>query len=107
LLYSQARLPSAVLQIEKATVVGIEAISGRPCHKVTGTAAAYYPSGKRTGVRPVTVWIDTESRLIRRIIEDTPEGYGDGKATLRITFDYQPQANPPIDDARFQFKVPG
>ena len=106
LLYSQARLPSAILQIEQAAVAGVEAINGRPCHKVSGTAAAYYPSGKRTGIGPVTVWIDTETQLVRRVIEDTPEGYGDGKATLRITFDYQPQANPAIDDARFQFKAP-
>ena len=106
LLYSQARLPSAILQIEQASVAGVESIGGRSCHKVTGTAAAYYPSGKRTGIRPVTVWIDTESQLVRRVLEDTPDGYGDGKATLRITFDYQPQANPAIDDARFQFKVP-
>ena len=106
LLYSQARLPSAILQIEQAGVAGVEPINGRPCHRVSGTAAAYYPSGKRTGVRPVTVWIDTETQLVRRVVEDTPEGYGDGKATLRITFDYEPQANPAIDDARFQFKVP-
>jgi hypothetical protein len=106
LLYSQARLPSAILQIEEAKVDGVESIDGRSCHKVTGTAAAYYPSGKRTGVRPVTVWIDTESSLVRRVLEDTPEGYGDGKATLRITFDYQPQANPALDDGKFQFKPP-
>ena len=107
LLYPQARLTSAILQIETATVIGVEPINGRPCHKVSGTAAAYYPSGQRTGIRPVSVWIDTETQLIRRVIEDTPEGYGDGKATLRITFDYQPQANPAIDDSKFQFKVPG
>lgn len=106
LLYSQARLPSAILQIETAALTGVEPLNGRPCHKVSGTAAAYYPSGKRTGIRPVTVWIDTETQLIRRVVEDTPEGYGDGRATLRVTFDFQPQANPAIDDARFQFKVP-
>ena len=107
LLYSQARLPSSILQLETATVTGVEPINGRACHKITGTAAAYYPSGRRTGIRPVSVWIDTETQLIRRVVEDTPEGYGDGKATLRITFDYQPQANPAIDDSKFQFKVPG
>src|SRR5918993_1199154 len=72
LLYSQARLPSSILQIETATVAGVEPINGRPCHKVTGTAAAYYPSGKRTGIRPVSVWIDTETQLIRRVVENTP-----------------------------------
>jgi hypothetical protein len=107
LLYSQARLPSSVLQIESATMTGVDPINGRPCHKISGTAAAYYPSGRRTGIRPVIVWIDTETQLLRRVVEDTPEGYGDGKATLRITFDFQPQANPAIEDSKFQFKVPG
>ena len=106
LLYSQARLPSALLQIESATLAGVESVDGRPCHKVSGTAAAYYPSGKRTGIRPVIVWIDTESQLVRRVLEDTPEGYGDGKATLRITFGYQPQATPALDDSKFQFTPP-
>jgi outer membrane lipoprotein-sorting protein len=106
LLYSQARLPSAILQIEEASVAGTEPIEGRPCHKVVGTAAAYYPNGQRTGVRPVTVWIDTETQLVRRVLEDTPEGYGDGKATLRITFDYQPRANPVLDDSKFKFTPP-
>ena len=106
LLFSQARLPSAILQIEEAALAGVEDVGGRRCHKLTGTAAAYYPSGRRTGVRPVTVWIDTETQLIRRVVEDTPEGYGDGKGVLRIQFDYQPQANPAIDDGKFQFSVP-
>ena len=106
LLYSQARLPSALLQIERAELAGIEEINGRRCHKVTGVAAAYYPSGQRTGVRPVAVWIDAETLLIRRVLEDTPEGYGSGQAVLRYTFNYEPQAGPTIDDARFQFTPP-
>jgi len=106
LLYPQARLPSAILQIETATAAGVEPVDGHPCHKITGTAAAYYPSGKRTGVRPVTVWIDADTQLVRRVLEDTPERYGDGKATLKITFDYRPQANPALDDSRFQFTPP-
>lgn len=106
LLYPEARMPSAIRQIQEATLVGVEDITGRRCHKVTGTAFAYYPSGQRTGVRPVSVWIDTETLLIRRVLEDTPEGYGDGKGVLRYTFDYVPQANPAIDDSRFQFSVP-
>ena len=73
---------------------------------MVGTAAAYYPTGQRTGIRPVTVWIDTDTRLVRRVLEDTPEGYGDGKATLRVTLDYQPQANQALDDSRFQFTPP-
>ena len=105
LLYSQARLPSAVLQIEEATVAGIEEINKRRCHKVSGIAAGYYPSGQRTNVRPVTVWIDVDTLLIRRVLEDTPKGYQAG-AYLRIYTTFEPQANPTLDDRKFQFTVP-
>jgi hypothetical protein len=105
LLYSQARLPSTILQIEEAAVAGTEDIDGRRCHKVTGVAAQFYPSGQRTNVRAVTVWIDSETQLIRRVFEDTPKNYPAG-GMLRLTITFQPQANPAIDDAKFQFKVP-
>lgn len=106
LLYSQAKLPSTLLQIEEAEVAGMEEINRRPCHKIVGVAAAYYPSGQRTGVRPVTVWIDVETQLIRRVFEDSPKGYGGGTGVLRYTFTFEPRANPAIDDVKFQFKVP-
>jgi len=67
LLYSQSRLPGTLSQMEEATVAGIEEVDKRRCHKVVGVAAEYYPSGQRTHIRPVTVWIDIETQLIRRI----------------------------------------
>ena len=72
---------------------------------VTGIAAAYYPSGQRTNVRPVTVWIDAETQLVRKVLEDTPKGYPAG-SYLRITTTYEPQGNPTLDDRKFQFSVP-
>jgi hypothetical protein len=105
LLFSKSQLPSTILQIEEAQLAGAEDVGGRRCHKIAGVAAGYYPSGQRTGVRPVTVWIDTESRLIRRVFEDTPKGYPAGGVS-RLTITFQPQANPTIDDTKFQFHVP-
>jgi hypothetical protein len=105
LLYSQARLPSTILQIDEAELSGTEEIDGRRCHKIVGVAAGYYPSGQRTNVRPVTVWIDTETRLNRRVFEDTPKSTPAGGVS-KLTITFQPQANPTIDDAKFQFKVP-
>lgn len=105
LLYPKTQLPSAILQIEEAQLAGTEDIGGHRCHKIVGIAAARYPSGQRTGVRPITVWIDGETKLVRRVFEDTPKGYGAG-SYLRITTDFQPQANPAISDDRFRFEVP-
>lgn len=105
LLFPKAQLPSAVLQLESATLSSVEPIGGRQCHKVVGTAAARYPSGQRTGGRPVTIWIDVESNLIRRVFEDTPENYPPG-TYLRTTITIEPQANPTIPAGGFHFKPP-
>ena len=105
LLYSQSRLPGMISQIEQATVAGIEDVDQRRCHKVVGVAAAYYPSGQQTNIRPVTVWIDADTQLIRKVFEDTPEGYPAG-SYQRTTITLQPQANPVLDDAKFQVTVP-
>lgn len=105
LLYAQSRLPSTILQLAEASEAGVEDIDGRRCHKITGVAAQFYPSGQRTNVRAVTVWIDAETQLIRRVFEDTPKNYPAGGVS-RLTITLQPQANPAIDDAKFQFTVP-
>lgn len=105
LLYPKAQLPSAILQLESAAVTGIDTVGGKRCHKIVGTAAARYPSGQRTGARPVTVWIDAEANLIRRVFEDTPEGYAPG-AYQRTTITLEPQAGPSIPDTGFQFTPP-
>lgn len=105
LLYSKSGLPSTILQVEEAEEAGVEQIAGRRCHKIVGIAAAYFPNGRRTGVRPVTIWIDAESRLIRRVFEDTPKGFS-SRSYSRLTITIDPRANPAIEDSRFQFTVP-
>ena len=105
LIFSQARLPGAILQIQQPTDAGVEAIEGRRCHKVTGIAAEYYPSGAVTNVRPVSVWIDAETLLVRKVFEDTPKGSAIG-SFHRKTVTIDPQLNPSLDDSRFQFTVP-
>ena len=105
LLYPKARLAGTFSQIEEATDTGFEEVASRRCHKVTGIAALYYPSGARTGVRAVTVWIDAETFLIRRVFEDTPKGYP-GNTYHRMTVTIDPRVNAPLEDGKFQFKVP-
>ena len=102
LLYPKAQLPGTILQLEQATLTGTDAIAGRRCHRIDGEAAEYYPSGRRTNVRKVTIWIDAESRLIRRVREDRVTGGGSHVVTVTL----DPQANPAIDDAQFSFAVP-
>ena len=104
-LYTSSQLPSTLLQFEEASDTGIEDVDGHPCRKVIGVALQYYPSGQRTNVRQVTVWIDRDTSLVRKVFEDTPKNYG-GDTFHRLTIRLQPQANPELDDKKFEFHVP-
>jgi hypothetical protein len=105
LLFAKADLPGTIRQIREAAQLGFESVNGHRCHKIVGTAAQFYPSGKMTNVRQVTVWLDAQSLLVRKVFEDTPQGYPAG-SYLRLTINLDPQANPRLEDASFQFAVP-
>ena len=105
LLFSKANLPGTILPIEEAADAGFETVDGHRCHKITGIASEYYRTGRQTNVRKVTVWIDAGTLLIRKVFEDTPEGYLPGSYS-RLTVTIDPQANPAIEDGAFEFKVP-
>ena len=105
LIFSQAKLPGVIFQIQQPTDAGFETLNGRRCHKIIGMAGQYYPSGQMTNVRQVTVWIDAESLLVRKVFEDTPKGYAIG-SYLRTTVTIEPRANSKLDDSKFQFTVP-
>lgn len=105
LIFANANLPGTIRQIQQSTDAGFETVSGRRCHKMIGMAAEYYPSGAMTNVRQVTVWIDAETLLVRKVFEDTPKGYPAGSFS-RLTVTIEPQANPALDDGKFQFTVP-
>ena len=64
-----------------------------------------YPSGQVTGVRPITIWIDAETYLIRKVLEDTPKGHPRGSISRRI-FTFDPRPNPAIEPSRFNCAVP-
>jgi hypothetical protein len=53
----------------------------------------------------VTIWIDAETTLIRKVFEDTPESHAPG-AYQRTTTTIDPQANPAIADDAFAFTPP-
>jgi hypothetical protein len=105
LLFAKAQLPGSIRQIREAAHAGYESINGHRCHKIVGQAAQYYPSGQMTNVRQVTVWLDAQSLLVRKVFEDTPKGYP-SSAYLRLTIVLDPQMNPQLQDANFRFSVP-
>jgi hypothetical protein len=105
LIYTKAGIASVVQATEEAVAAGTESIGGRPCLKVMGIERWRYPSGQVTGVRPITLWIDAETYLIRKVFEDTPKNAGHGVID-RQTVTFEPQANPPLEASWFRFTVP-
>jgi hypothetical protein len=104
-LYSKAGLPSPVHATEEAEADGFETVNGRRCFRILGVERWRYPSGRETGVRPITLWIDAETYLIHKVVEDTPRSMPRG-TIRRLTTILKPQANPQLQPAQFRFAVP-
>jgi hypothetical protein len=104
-LYSKSGLASAVHATEEAEADGFETVNGRRCFRILGVERWRYPNGKETGVRPITLWIDAETYLLHKVVEDTPKGYPRGSISRRITT-IKHQVNPKLEPAQFHFTVP-
>jgi outer membrane lipoprotein-sorting protein len=105
LLFGKANLVGPIQEIAEISLAGTEDVAGHHCHKLVGIAQSVYPSGAVTNVRPITVWIDTETLLVRKVFTDTPKGW-DLNSVSRFTYTLDPVPNPKLDDATFQFTVP-
>ncbi len=105
LLYTKAEIVSAIRATDEAVAAGTESVGGRRCFKVLGIERYRYPSGQVTGVRPIALWIDAETYLIRKMFQDNPKNYARG-AIARRTFTFEPRANPSLEAKVFHFEVP-
>lgn len=104
LLYAKAQLPGDFANVKDVSVAGTETADGHPCQRIVGTAYEVYgATGRQVNERKLTMWIDAESLLIRRVIEDWKPLPGQ---VSRRTTTFQPVANPPLDDSRFRFVPP-
>lgn len=104
LLYSKADLGGVFGNFADVTLDGTEEIGGRRCYRVVGRASdVYKATQKEVNIRKMTVWIDSESYLVRQIREETK---GPAGSVLRNTTTYQPQANVSVDEAKFKFAPP-
>ncbi|HVZ19995.1 MAG TPA: hypothetical protein VG871_02975 [Vicinamibacterales bacterium] len=105
LWYAKANLQGPFLHLEAPVLKGQESIGGHACDRLEGTTADVYgATGRRVNVRTVTVWIDTQSSLIRKIVEvpaDVLPGHID-----RTTTTFEPAANGGINAAQFGWRPP-
>jgi hypothetical protein len=105
LLFAQAGLHGSIVDFQVSRAGEVEVIDGHRCYQLIGQVGLAYSTGTVTDVRPTIVWIDAETLLARKVLEDTPSSAGAGTVD-RITTIFEPQADPKIDDTRFSFSVP-
>jgi len=105
LLFQKANLVGPLQEIAEISLAGDEDVGGHRCHKLVGIAQSVYPSGAVTNVRPITVWIDAQTLLVRKVFTDTPKNYG-MNSIHRFTYTLDPILNPALDESKFQFTVP-
>jgi outer membrane lipoprotein-sorting protein len=103
MLFAQAELHGPVVDLKVLSSEQIEQVNGHRCHKLVGEVGLAYGTGTVTNVRPTTIWIDAESMLLRKVLEDTPKGTS---GIDRVTTTFDPQADVQIDDAHFKFSPP-
>jgi len=104
LLYGNANLPGAFLNFVPERDAGLEACGDKKCHRLEGgTNDTYGDTGKKVNVRKLTVWIEAETYLVRKVTEEAPSPPG----TLnRTTTSFIPQVNPKLADDVFKFTPP-
>lgn len=73
---------------------------GRPHIKLTGEMKGHFGNG-----RPIAVWVDAETFLIRKILEDTPLESPSGTVD-RVTTTFAPRPNPALTGSAFRYVVP-
>jgi outer membrane lipoprotein-sorting protein len=104
LLYGKSQLAAAMLAIADPVLDGTDQLAGRRCYRISGRASdTYTATGKEVNVHRVTVWIDTDSNLVRQVREEWKTTPG---TISRVTTTYQPQANPTLAESRFKFVPP-
>lgn len=104
LLYAKAPLLSDFSNLTDLVNDGTEAVNGHKCYRLMGiTRDVYAATGKEVNVRKMTLWIDAESLLLRKVLEEWKPLPG---TRSRVITMFEPRANTPIDEARFAFKPP-
>ncbi len=105
LLFPGSGLVGTLTEFGDPADAGREKVDGHDCYVLTGVAKSVYRvTGHETNFRRTTLWIDTQTLLVRRVREE-PKGTSPGTVN-RTTTTFSPHANPPLDDSRFRFTPP-
>jgi hypothetical protein len=105
LLFSKAGLQGPLAELKQPRLAGTEEVDGHRVYKLVGEVTLGYATGLGGHARPTTVWLDSLTLLVRKVVQDTPAGSPEGSVS-RIITTYRPQANPELADSVFRFAVP-
>jgi outer membrane lipoprotein-sorting protein len=103
LLFAQAGLHGSLADFANYHVAAVEDVGGRRAYKVVGEVNLAFQNGAAGEPTQTTIWIDAETLLVRRIVQETRAG---GRLTGRGTATLAPVADPALADALFRFSVP-
>lgn len=106
LLFPGAGLQGPLSVLSDVVSDGEENIGGHRCLRLKGTQRQSYQTGHQSPPRRTTIWIDANTNLVRRIMEDTPSGSLPNTVN-RNTVTFDPAMDPALTDQQFVFKVPG
>jgi hypothetical protein len=101
LLYPKAEIPGDFSNLKDIAGDGSDMVDGHRCERLFATARDVYGgTGREVNVRKMTIWIDSESTLIRKVVEEWKPLPGQ---VNRVTTTFEPQANPVLGESRFKF----
>jgi outer membrane lipoprotein-sorting protein len=104
LLYGKSALAAMLLDVADPALSGTEDTGGKRCFRVTGTASERYAaSGREVNRHKIVFWIDRESYLIWKVVEEWTALPGQRS---RVTTIFQPVANPSLAEQAFRFAPP-
>jgi len=99
-LLPELALHTPLTDLRDLREVADETIDGRLCRRLQAETAFHFGSS-----RPLTLWIDAETRLLRRLVLDTPVGSPAGTLD-RVTVTLEPRIAPELGDEAFTFLPP-
>jgi len=105
LLFSKAGLQGPLAALKAPRLVGTEEVDGHRSYKLVGEVTLGYATGLGAHARPTTIWVDSLTLLVRKVVQDTPAESPEGSVS-RITTTFQPRANPELADSLFRFTLP-
>jgi hypothetical protein len=105
LLFSKAGLQGPLTVLKSPRLAGDEELNGVKVRKLVGEVGLGYVTGLGAHARPTTVWIDAQTLLVRKILEETPVESPEGSVD-RVTVTFDPRANPQLAGSVFRFTVP-